>query len=894
MKKLLLFSLVILQSFLNAQQNNGDHLNDALEAYEAKLDSIDKKTIDTKYLLNKGFLSQDLLSDYFDFKGSGEDGLTISKLKSFKKIYRGLRQSDLKNSRRLPRPRFKEIKQQYLQLDNTIPLGIVQAKGEYLDSLEIEKNLRKLRNGIENDDNYTKYNVFIAAALKKKVFSGDVHFEVLPQLFNIQNPNRVESVSIDFYDGNGYRAIDANSTFDIAYDSPGEKIIAVKFQLKNRAFIAYSMFEVVTIDDEEPDFIISSDGQTVNGKAELNREKLNSSRSGAPISQVYGEVYGGCDQVFDRPVIVIEGFDALNERFQSTLRRNYTDSQIEQIFRANGYDMVYVNLRDGGRDILENAGFMEDFIQTINNLKVGNDDIVLIGESMGGLVGRIAIRNLELSNITHNISHYISFDTPHKGANAPIGFQKMLIDAEENWPRQVFGLGTEEIEEALEYFRSEAARQLLIINDGTTPHPDFNVLQSELNRLGFPRQGGIQNIALTNGALDASVGEPGLIPNDGNKILDGSGWFGIAGIDFQVWSNQIGTNDVVSDLVFTGLGIGSMKSRHNSNRNYDIIPGGFEDMDVYTNQLPSEISVDVDHNRFCFIPLHSSLASEGPVNTQGQLSRSEANMDNNNWIPFDEVYGNPTVNTRHIDAVGISSPFYNMMQLELGVTLTTNTCTETPTPQTPPTPNFNTNYYWTCQYGTDRTLSVTNGSEADDTNLYRHTWRVTGPRSLTLTGDMLIMNSNWPPGVYSVKLERSFANGLGTRKSVRTKGFTIFSQNNSQYCGGGSSGTNPRPGGGNKLVADINSYPDESTGSSLIWPNPTRNTLGLNYQLTINSAVGIELHSLNGSRALKLFSGSQKEGNHTHAFDVSTLPNGIYILTLNINGKIETKKIIIE
>ncbi len=85
MKKLLLFSFVIIHSFLNAQQNNGDHLNDALEAYEAKLDSIDKKTIDTKYLLNKGFLSQDLLSDYFDFKGSGEDGFTISKLKSFKK-----------------------------------------------------------------------------------------------------------------------------------------------------------------------------------------------------------------------------------------------------------------------------------------------------------------------------------------------------------------------------------------------------------------------------------------------------------------------------------------------------------------------------------------------------------------------------------------------------------------------------------------------------------------------------------------------------------------------------------------------------------------------------------------------------------------------------------------
>ncbi len=412
--------------------------------------------------------------------------------------------------------------------------------------------------------------------------------------------------------------------------------------------------------------------------------------------------------------------------------------------------------------------------------------------------------------------------------------------------------------------------------------------------MGFPRQGGIENIALTNGALDASVGEPGLIPDDGDKILDGSGWFGVAGINFQVWSNQIGTNDVVSDLVFTGLGIGSMKSRHNSNRNYDIIPGGFEDINIYTSELPNEISVDVDHSRFCFIPLYSSLASAGPVSTQAHLLRSEATLDANNWIPFDAVYGNQTVNTRHIRAFDVRFPFRDMLRDELGLSLNTNVCTETPTPQTPPTPNFNTNYYWTCQYGNDRTLRITNGNEADDTNLYRHTWRVTGPRSLTLTGDMLIMDSNWPPGVYSVKLERSFATGLGTRKSIRTKGFTIFSQNNSQYCGGGSSGTTPRPGGGNKLVADINQYLDENKGSSVIWPNPTSNNITLNYELYSKNTVDIELHSMTGSRVLKLFSGKENEGNHTHAFDVSGLPSGIYVLTLNINGTIETKKIIIE
>lgn len=50
---------------------------------------------------------------------------------------------------------------------------------------------------------------------------------------------------------------------------------------------------------------------------------------------------------------------------------------------------------------------------------------------MGGLVARVALRQMENDGQAHHTSHYISFDSPHNGANVPLGLQHFGNDVSE-------------------------------------------------------------------------------------------------------------------------------------------------------------------------------------------------------------------------------------------------------------------------------------------------------------------------------------------------------------------------------------------------------------------------------------------------------------------------------
>ncbi len=883
--------MLLSQLYMFGHATSSSNTNTLIESYYEKVTHIDTTKTQTKGLLNKSFSDSNILNDYFNFKHSENDEFTTTTPYRFKKSYRGLRESELSSKKRLPEFRFTALKTRYHSKQNNIPLGVLQAKGKFFNSSQIEHLAVNCDITSQNSD------IFSAGVLIKKVYSGTLHFEVVPELYYIQNPNQIKSVSIDFYDGNGFCPLDKESSFDITYDSPGEKIIAIKFEMEKKSFTSYSKIDVVTVNTEKPTQTITVDSSPSNN----TNQQAPSESSKSSILDGYGTVYGGCDQKFDKPVIVVEGFDALNENFPEDLRRKYNNIQIEDRLRANGHDMVYFNFRNGGDDILKNAKVLEKLIDKVNALKVENNKIVVIGESMGGIVARVALRNMELNGKTHNVSHYISFDAPHKGANAPIGLQKLIIDLEENLLRRISGEAKEELEEVMLNFRSKAARQMLILNDGTKPHPDFNALQSELNRLGFPRQGDIRNIALTNGALDGSTDEKeGLIPIDGAKIFSITGDFEHQlKLETHVWSNDIGVNQRVSNMKIKhrGIVIANMTSHHNSDKNYDIIPGGSQDINDYIAELPTEFSININHSKFSFVPLFSSLASSGPTSSQYDLSIAASTLKNANYIPFHAYYGNSTLNTKHVDVTGVGSPLLNILhqEIKINIYLTTG-CNVIPDPATPPAPNFNTDYYYTCQYGTDRTFKITN--DVKELKLYKHIWKVTGPHSFTLSGDMITMNSNWPAGVYYVTLERSFVSGLGSKKSSVTKGFTIFSQRDTRYCGSEPPGSDD----GDKKTKTIAESPldTELQDSPLhietvsVWPNPTKNKINLEYTLEKNIKVSVYLNTVEGIKSLPLFEGFQHKGTNHHLFDVSNLTNGIYILRVDVNGKPFSKKIIIN
>jgi len=66
-------------------------------------------------------------------------------------------------------------------------------------------------------------------------------------------------------------------------------------------------------------------------------------------------------------------------------------------------------------------------IQTYRQANANNQDLVLIGFSLGGVASRIALREMELNAEAHHTGLYISYDAPHTGAAMPQAVQQLVL-----------------------------------------------------------------------------------------------------------------------------------------------------------------------------------------------------------------------------------------------------------------------------------------------------------------------------------------------------------------------------------------------------------------------------------------------------------------------------------
>ena len=109
------------------------------------------------------------------------------------------------------------------------------------------------------------------------------------------------------------------------------------------------------------------------------------------------------------------------------------------MLRNLGYDVVVVNhpthwhngIRiDGGADYIErnaltHVQLYQRLIQRLNQNN-SNESLVIVGPSMGGQISRYALAYMEKHNIEHRTRLWVSVDSPHLGANIPIGVQSLL------------------------------------------------------------------------------------------------------------------------------------------------------------------------------------------------------------------------------------------------------------------------------------------------------------------------------------------------------------------------------------------------------------------------------------------------------------------------------------
>ena len=246
------------------------------------------------------------------------------------------------------------------------------------------------------------------------------------------------------------------------------------------------------------------------------------------------QIFLSADNILDKPIIVVDGFDPGDTRDINGLYSSLDfvgtsgNQNLADLVRAEGFDVVILNFPtyvraadneniDGGADFMErNAMILVELINIINLDKAANnpEQNVIIGPSMGGLISRFALNYMQANTIDADTRLYISFDSPHHGANVPIGLQHQLNFLAFNSTN-----GVTEVQPIINgLLKSPAARQLLtdhieahlsgtdlVTVDPTiklpTAHPFRTIFEASINSLtpsGFPEN--IRNVSIINGS----------------------------------------------------------------------------------------------------------------------------------------------------------------------------------------------------------------------------------------------------------------------------------------------------------------------------------------------------------------------------------------------------------
>ncbi len=390
-----------------------------------------------------------------------------------------------------------------------------------------------------------------------------------------------------------------------------------------------------------------------------------------------------------KALIIAEGFDtfplldAANTDLYSLLadpeRTNFIIPEISNY----DYDIVYVDNNNGIDDIKRNAALFMEALDKINSSIYRNDNAspnVVMGISMGGLVARYALRKMETENKDHKVWKYISIDSPHKGANVPVGFQaaaRHLSSLDfKYFFRTIFEMtDIPMVSDALEVLNSPAAKQMLIynVNDAGTGYDNsiHTTFLAEYDQMGFPQK--CQNIAVSNGiSSGATLFPPGSALVDINyrytltfmqefvnillsshlftspviygavglsnypqlllNIIPGKTQLGVnvninainTAPNSQVYYGAIKFHKKILWLINSSVTLTSSTLKTESGMvPIDGVSGGIIDLESYLNSAPEELQQYVKQDKFCFIPRGSALAlndwdTNYSANLQGQ------------------------------------------------------------------------------------------------------------------------------------------------------------------------------------------------------------------------------------------------------------------------------------
>lgn len=536
MKKLLLVPLLALVASLCFAQNQT--LPQKLQHLYAPLD---KAQVQTGYLFDLSWS----FANPSDYRGVLTDSNYVSS-DVFGMLYGAMRGSRTAASG-LPSAEVYLSKIKALFSDDTIPLAAMALRFDRIRPDAVDQNLLSLSNGQMFDvpgraeSPYFQDTVFVAMPLKGKITSRSVSFTLPTDLWfsNLSGP--VPVISLDPGDGQGWRTLSAGQSIAAEYPSDGEKEVVVRLEYVGFTRYSHSKLEVLEAESGDRSGGMSWPQNLYESMHVAASESYMGAAGGATLHIFYNT--HNCNSVkrMVRPLIVVEGyeeygvasasygkmFDLLNLKILNSATENLTD-----YLYPYEYDLIYVDFDDGSDWIQRNAFVVKEVIKKVNEMKAAAGSVeenVIIGVSMGGIVSKYALLEMQANGPDHDTRLFFTYDSPLRGANIPIATQCLIKFMVDNLPTYAGdGISIPSIDAIWDALQAPVPRQLLKYHvNGLSGGPGLNNVEHEGFMTELDALGGLnmRHVALSNGAGTGTFVENNIVAGelffdlDGQKII---------------------------------------------------------------------------------------------------------------------------------------------------------------------------------------------------------------------------------------------------------------------------------------------------------------------------------------------------------------------------------------
>lgn len=192
------------------------------------------------------------------------------------------------------------------------------------------------------------------------------------------------------------------------------------------------------------------------------------------------------------PIILAAGFGSSKEPADvyDVINLHATADKL----RNRGYDIIIVTYGDSTQSIVNNAAVFRDCVERAKDCTT--NPLIAGGFSMGGLVSRWALAEMESQHCDHQCRIYLSIDTPHQGAYTCLAAQ---------WMAHTFAQAGSELASGIVKLLNSTANQQFVTHfltkDSVGPSALRETFIEQLQALGnYPKL--VQRLAIASGRGD--------------------------------------------------------------------------------------------------------------------------------------------------------------------------------------------------------------------------------------------------------------------------------------------------------------------------------------------------------------------------------------------------------